>query len=152
MFFFISLSLSLFLLLYLLFDFFSCFFILPLVFSSLLFSSLVLSSCRVLCLSCLVWSLCRLGGRVGSFLLVLGVFWGHFWPSWGSFRALGVVLGHSGGDPCPSRAVSTVFGSILGAEREPRRSPRRDLEASRRPKGAPRRHTRRPEIDHKIVF
>ena len=46
--------------------------------------ALVLSS-LVLVLSCLVCSLCRLGGLVGSSLVVLGVFWRHFWSSWGSF-------------------------------------------------------------------
>ena len=32
---------------------------------------------------------------MGSFLVVLGVFWRHFWSSWGSFWALAVVLGRS---------------------------------------------------------
>ena len=38
----------------------------------------VLFSCPVLSLSCLVCSLCCLGGRVGSFFVVLGVLLGHF--------------------------------------------------------------------------
>ena len=49
--------------------------VLVFVLSSLLFF------CLVLILSCLVCSLCRLGGRVGSFLVVLGVFLGRFWSS-----------------------------------------------------------------------
>ena len=67
--------------------------------SSLLFSSLFLS-CLVLALSCLVFSSCRLGGRVVSFWVVLGPFKGHFWSSW---RPLGVIFGRLG-----------VFFGLLG--------------------------------------
>ena len=106
----------------------------------------------VLVLSCLVYSLCRLARLVGSFLVVLGVFWGHFWSSWGSFWALGVVLERSWGvlgaletvlervdapgggalDLTPD--LGSVFGPILGAKRVPRRSPKR------------------PKINHKLVL
>ena len=50
-----------------------------------------------LVLSCLVCSLCPLEGRLGSFFVVLRVFQGNFWSSWGSFWALGMVLGRSWG-------------------------------------------------------
>ena len=129
------------------------------VFSSLRLSWLSLCpclclvfSCLVLSLSCLVCSLCRLGGRVGSFLVVLGVFWGHFLSSWGSFGALGVVLGRSLGvlealgavlgrvdapkaaGPEILAALESIFGPNLGTKRSPRRSPKR------------------PKIDPKIVL
>ena len=132
---------------------------LSLLFSFLLFSCLVLSfpclilsrlalSCLALSLSYLVLSrfvcyLCRLGGRMGSFFVVSGVFWGYFWSSWGSFEALGVVLGRPwevlealeavlervdapGGVALDlTAALGSVFGPILGVKRGPRRSPKR---------------------------
>ena len=117
------------------------------------FSCLVLS-CAVLCvLSCSVF-FCfgRLRGRLASFLVVLGVVlgqfwssWGLFWPSWGvlgpswdilrrSWGRLTTVSASKAGGPKFTGALLSVFGSILGAKKAPRRSPRR------------------PKIDQKIVL
>ena len=71
----------------------------------------------------------------GSFGVVLGPHGGRFDPlgmvsghSWRVLEGLGALLGRVDArgppDPCPTPAVSTVFGFILGAKREPRRSPR----------------------------
>ena len=80
---------------------------------------------------------------MGTFLVVLGVFGGHFWSPWGSFWALGVVLGRScrvlealeavlervdapgAVGPEIRNALGSVVGLILGAKRGPRRSPKR---------------------------
>ena len=66
------------------------------VLSSLLFSSLLLS-CLLVFLSCLVWSLCRLGGLLRSCLVVLGLFGRLFGSLGGRFGLLGVFFGGLGG-------------------------------------------------------
>ena len=102
-----------------------------LVLSCLFWTCLVLC-CRILCLSCLLWSLCRLVGRVVSFLIVLGVFWDHFWSSWESFWASWAVLRGPGtvlkavDGPKPGKRFSraplrSIFGPILGLKTDPRR-------------------------------
>ena len=80
---------------------------------------------------------------MGSFLVILGVFGGHFWASWGSFwaswgdlrvlleglAALEAILGRvdasGGATPDLGGALGSILGPILDAKREPRRSPKR---------------------------
>ena len=87
---------------------------------------------------------------MGSFLLVLGVVWGHFWSSWGSFWALGVVLERSWG---VLEALGAVLAPVDGQGcREPKIPP--VLDRFLDPSWAPKRsqdgaqdETRRPQDD-----
>ena len=107
-------------------------------------------SLSYLLLSCLV--LCRLEGRLGSFLVVLRVFGGHFWSSWGLFWPLGVVLGRSwevlgaleavlapvDGQGCRGSNFPSVLDRFLDPSWAPKRSQDGAQDETRRPQDDPR--------------
>ena len=142
-------------------------FVFLVVLSSLshLVSSRLVLSC--LALSCLVlfgssWRssgtvFARLGGRFGSFSVVLGgilallgclgVLLGGLGASWGG---LGGGLWTQANRSLPNGRPGIGFRLILGAQDDPKTGPRRHPGASRRPKRTPRRSPRRIKIDQKI--
>ena len=91
-----------------------------------------------------------LGGRLGSFLVVLGVVlgsWGGLGALLGGLGAVLVVLLRDGTFTC---ATWVDFWTALGAQEAAKTPPRRYPEASRRPKRAPRQSPRRPKVDDKV--
>ena len=79
---------------------------------------------------------CAYGAILGSFLVVLGVVWCHFWSSWGLFGVPGGVLSGLGRSwegpwwpPRPGCATWVDFWIALGAQEGAKTEPKDDQKA-----------------------